>query len=353
MFNLYQLTTRIQVGPMNHMLLLRQIAKSCLVFIVAMFVLSFAVFFIASYAPGDPLQSFYGERVEQMSTEEQEAARTRLGLDGPVYARYGHWLVNAANGDFGLSFKYKEPAIQVIHAFLGNTLLLGGVSYLLVFLIAIALALCCALYEGTALDRVIAHIGTVLYYLPGFWIGLVLLLIFNVNLGILPGSGAYTPGHAGDIGDRLEHIILPVIVMIIGHLWYYTYMIRNKLIEEARQDYVLLAKTKGLSRLQIAVRHCLKNTAPTIVSIMAISVNHILGGTYVVEAVFSYPGLGKLAIDSAKYHDYNLLMLIVMLTGAFIIFSGLLAQTINAWIDPRMKVKGGGETWTIRQLFGK
>ena len=105
--------------------------------------------------------------------------------------------------------------------------------------------------------------------------------------------------------------------------------------------------------MQVAVRHCLKNTAPTIVSIMAISVNHILGGTYVVEAVFSYPGLGKLAIDSAKYHDYNLLMLIVLLTGAFIIFSGLLAQTINAWIDPRLKVKGGGTSWTIRQLFGR
>lgn len=333
--------------------LLRQLFKNCIVFVTAMFILSFAVFFIASYAPGDPLQSYYGDRVEQMSSEEQEAARTRLGLDGPVYVRYGHWLMAASSGDFGLSFKYKEPAIGVIKAFLGNTLLLGGVSYLLVFLLATALALCCALYEGTWIDRAIAHIGTILYYLPAFWIGLVLLLIFNVNLGILPGSGAYTPGHAGDIADRLEHIVLPVTVMVIGHLWYYTYMIRNKLVEEARQDYVLLAKTKGLSRLQTAVRHCLKNTAPTIVSIMAISVNHILGGTYVVEAVFSYPGLGKLAIDSAKYHDYNLLMLIVLLTGAFIIFSGLLAQTINTWIDPRMKVKGGGETWTIRQLFGR
>ncbi len=327
--------------------------KNLLVFLVAMFILSFAVFFIASYAPGDPLQSFYGERVEQMSAEEHEAARHRLGLDGPVYVQYGHWLANAATGDFGLSFKYKEPAIDVIQAFIGNTLLLGGVSYLLVFLLATVLALCCAMYEGTKIDRAIAHVGTILYYLPGFWIGLVLLLIFNVNLGWLPGSGAYSPGHAGDILDRLEHIILPVIVMIIGHLWYYTYMIRNKLVEEARQDYVLLAKTKGLTRMQVAVRHCLKNTAPTIVSIMAISVNHILGGTYVVEAVFSYPGLGKLAIDSAKYHDYNLLMLIVLLTGAFIIFSGLLAQTINAWIDPRLKVKGGGTSWTIRQLFGR
>lgn len=316
-----------------------------LLFLVTMAVLSVAVFYVSRTAPGDPLQAFYGERVEQMSDAEHEAARQRLGLDGPIYVQYGKWVVNAAQGDFGLSYKYKEPAMLVIEAMIGNTLLLGGLSYLLVFVLAILLAICCTLCEDTWLDKAICKIGTVAFYLPPFWIGLLLILIFNVNLGWLPGAGAYDPGHSGDVLNRLEHLLLPMLVMVTGHVWYYAYMIRNKLLDETRQDYVLLAKAKGLSRLRVVCTHCLRNVAPTIVSVMAISVNHILGGTYVVEAVFSYPGLGNLSIESAKYHDYNLLMLIVLITGAMVIIAGLTAQTVNERIDPRMKVTEGGAPW--------
>jgi peptide/nickel transport system permease protein len=316
-----------------------------LIFIITMFILSVAVFYVSRLAPGDPLQAFYGERVEQMSASEHEAARQRLGLDGPVYVQYGIWLDHAAHGEFGISYKYKEPAVQVVGALLGNTLFLGTIAYTLVFLLAIVLALCCARYEDTWIDKAICKIGTIAYYLPPFWVGLLLILVFNVNLGWLPGSGAYDPGHSQDIVNRLEHILLPLVVMVSGHVWYYAYMIRNKLLHETRQDYVLLAKSKGLSRWGVLCRHCLRNTAPTIVSIMAISVNHILGGTYVVEAVFSYPGIGSLSIESAKYHDYNLLMLIVLLTGAMVIASGLLAQTVNEHIDPRMRITEGESPW--------
>ena len=145
---------------------------------------------------------------------------------------------------------------------------------------------------------------------------------------------------AGDIGNRISHMILPLIVMITSHLWYYTYLIRNKLLDEVRKDYVLLAKSNGLGKERILWGHCLRNIAPTIVSVMAISIPHVLSGTYIAESVFNYAGIGALGVESAKYHDYNLLMLVVLITGVLVIASSLIAQSINEVIDPRMKVTG-------------
>ena len=319
--------------------MLRYLAKKLGIFILFMLLLSLFSFSLSRLAPGDPLQSFYGEAVERMSPAEHEAARERLGLNAPLPVQYRTWFTQALQGDFGMSFKYKQPALQVIQSLIGNTLLLGTLAYVLVFLFAIGTAILCVLHEGTWFDRSLCQAGTLAFYLPAFWVGLLLILLFSVNLHLLPSGGAYTAGYADDIPDRIRHLILPLIVMIGSHLWYYAYMIRNKLLDEVRKDYVLFAKSKGLSRLQILCRHCLRNIAPTIVSIMAISVTHILSGTYVVEFVFAYPGIGALAVESAKYHDYNLLMLIVLLTGALVILTSLAAETINECIDPRMRVQ--------------
>lgn len=130
---------------------------------------------------------------------------------------------------------------------------------------------------------------------------------------------------------------MPLIVLIAGHLWYYAYMIRNRLLDEVRKDYVLFARAKGCTKREIVWKHCLRNAAPTIVNVMAISIPHVTGGTVVVEAVFNYPGIGNLAVESAKYHDYNLLMITVLITGIAVFAGSFLAQTINEKIDPRMK----------------
>ena len=133
---------------------------------------------------------------------------------------------------------------------------------------------------------------------------------------------------------------MPVSVVVAGHLWYYAYMIRNKLLEEARADYVLLAKSKGLNKRQILLRHCLRNIMPSYLSLMAISVPHILGGTYIVETVFSYPGIGTLAYESARYQDYNLLMILCLISGILVIFCNMVSQIINEHIDPRVRAAG-------------
>ena len=139
------------------------------------------------------------------------------------------------------------------------------------------------------------------------------------------------------MASRIQHLILPMAVIVLSHLWYYAYLIRNKILEEVRADYVLLAKAKGLSQGQILFRHCLRNTLPTYFNLMAISVPHILGGTYIIEMVFSYPGIGTLSYESARCHDYNLLMVVCMLTGVIVIFCSLLAQILNERIDPRVR----------------
>lgn len=311
--------------------------KKLLIFVVSIFLLSVIVFYIARLAPGDPLVSYYGERAEKMTAGERAWAEEKLGLHESIAVQYGKWLGRAVRGDFGISYKYKMDVLEVIEGRVGNTLLLGGVGFVLIFVLALLLGIWCAWNEERLIDRAICKIGTVTSCIPEFWLSLVLILIFAVELKVLPSSGAYTLGKENDLGDRILHLILPMTVVVLGHLWYYAYLIRNKLLEEVRTDYVLLAKSKGVTGKSVMFRHCVRNIIPTYLSIMAISVPHILGGTYIIETVFSYPGIGTLSYESARYQDYNLLMVICLLSGALVILCNMIAQTINERIDPRMK----------------
>lgn len=317
------------------------IKQKLLVFFLSVFLLSVTVFYIARLAPGDPLVSYYGDRVEKMSAEERERAENKLGLNDPISTQYIRWLENAVRGDFGISYKYKRDVLEVIGGRIGNTLILGGTGFLLIFGLSLLLGILCAWYEERLLDRIICKAGTAISCIPEFWLSLVLLLIFAVNLKWLPSSGAYTVGRERDMKDRMLHLVLPLLIVVLNHLWYYAYMIRNKILEEVRADYVLLAKSKGLCRRRIMFGHCLRNSIPSYLSIMAISVPHILGGTYIVETVFSYPGIGTLSYESARYQDYNLLMVVSLMTGALVIFGNMLARLLNGRIDPRTDRRAG------------
>lgn len=321
--------------------------KKLLVFIISVLVLSLVVFYVARLAPGDPLVSYYGDGVEKMSPAERALAEQRLGLTDPIYVQYTRWFTNALKGDFGISFKYKMDVVEVISGRLGNTLILGGIGFILIFGLALLLGILCAWHEEKLLDKIICKVGTITSCIPEFWLSLVLILIFAIYLRILPSSGAYTIGKPNDIGDRIIHLILPMTVVVVNHLWYYAYMIRNKILEEVRADYVLLAKSKGLDKKGIVFRHCLRNVIPSYLSIMAISVSHILGGTYIIETVFSYPGIGTLSYESARYQDYNLLMILCILSGIVVILSNMVAQIINERIDPRIKADEAKKTLEV------
>lgn len=318
---------------MTHSLL--RVGKQLLGFVLSLLVLSLLVFYAARLAPGDPLASYYGQRVERLTPEERAAAEERLGLNDPIHVQYGRWLTNALRGDFGISYKYKAPVTEVIAGRMGNTLVLGGVGFVLIFTLAPLLAILCVWYEGRWPDRLVEKLGTAVSCVPEFWLSLLLILVFSVMLRLLPSGGAYTVGSGGGWWDRLLHLVLPLTVVVSGHLWYYAYLLRSRLAEEVRTDYVLLAKAKGLSRSQVLVRHCLRGVLPSYLSLMAISVPHILGGTYVVETVFSYPGIGALVYESARYQDYNLLTALCLLTGGTVMLGSMAAQSVNRRLDPR------------------
>lgn len=324
--------------------------KKFLVFLASILVLSVVVFTISRLTPTDPLQSYYGERTEKMSVEEKEWAREKLGLNDSIPVQYVRWAENALHGDFGLSYKYKQDVLQVISKRIGNTLILGGIGFFLTFAGSLLLGILCTWFEDSWLDKLLCQLGTIISCIPEFWFSLVLILVFCVTLRILPSSGAYTIGMETSLWDRIRHLILPMTVVVIEHLWYYAFMIRNTILEEVRADYVLLCKAKGLTKRQIIFRHCLRNIMPTYISLMAISVPHIIGGTYIVETVFSYPGIGTLSYESARYADYNMLMVLCMLTGISVIFFNMLGQIINERIDPRIRATEVLETSEVTKL---
>lgn len=313
--------------------------KKMLIFLVSVFVLSTVTFYVSRLAPGDPLVSYYGDRVEKMSPEEREWAEDKLGLNDPITVQYVRWLGNALHGEFGISYKYKMDVKAVIGERIGNTVLLGGVGFVCIFIFSLLLGVLCAWFEDRLPDRILCKVGTVSSCIPEFWLALVLILVFAASLHWLPSSGAYAVGKKDDIADRIRHLILPLTVVVLEHLWYYAYMVRNKMLEEIRAEYVLLAKVKGLKKSSIMFRHCMRNIMPSYLSIMAVAVAHIMGGTYIVEMVFSYPGIGTLSYESARYKDYNLLMILCLISGVIVIFCNVAAQIINEKLDSRVRAQ--------------
>lgn len=325
--------------------IIRKILKYGLQFAGALFLLSLIVFYMARLSPGNPLRSFYGESVERMSVEAQEAATERLGLNAPIYVQYGKWLSGALQGKFGISFKYKRDVLSVVKDVYLNTILLGGGAFILTLLLALLLGAFCALHEDRLTDRIIGKIGTVTNTIPEFYISIVLILLFSVTWTIFPSGGAYQTGYKNSPADRIWHLILPVTVLTVSHLWYYAYMVRNLLVEETRKDYVLLCKSKGLGKKAILYKHCMKNIMAAFLSLAGTSVSHMLAGTYVVEAVFSYPGLGSMSFESAKYQDYNMLMVLCIITGAVVIAVNMAVQGLAGRMNPEMKSGQEGIFW--------
>ena len=316
---------------------MKALIRSVAGLMVSLLALSAVVFALSRLAPGDPLVAYYGDRTEKMSVEERQRTLERLGLNDSIPVQYVRWMERALHGDFGISYKYKQDVWTVIGARVGNTLLLGGLGFVLTFALAMLLGVLCAAFEGRWMDRILCRAGTLSSCIPEFWLSLVLILVFSVTLKLLPSGGAYAVGRESDAADRIRHLILPVTALVLSHLWYYAYMLRNRLLEETHADYVRMARAKGLSNGQILFRHCLRNAAPSYLSLMAASVPHILGGTYVIEAVFSYPGLGTLSYESARYQDYNMLMVLCMLTGAAVILFGRFGKALSERLDPRVR----------------
>lgn len=307
---------------------------------LSLLVLCILTFVISRAAPGDPLRAYYGDALERMSPEQLANAEHKLGLDEPLPVQFIHWVSQLLRGDLGISYQYKQPVTDVLQQVGANTFLLTLVSFILIFIIGIIVAVVCVENEGGLADRIIRRAGVAFGSVPEFFMAILLLVILSAKLGWLPMSGAFSIGGGGAY-DRAVHLVLPVLALVITHFWYCAFLMRARLSEEAAKDYVLLHRGKGLTQNQVIRRHCLRNVMPSALSIMAIFLPHLLGGAYVVEMVFSYPGLGKLGMESAQYHDYNMLMIIVLITGTVVILANIIAQIISEGLDPRIKEERG------------
>lgn len=310
--------------------------KKIAIFALTLFLLSILLFGLERACPGDPLQAWYGDSLERMSEEEKASARTDLGLDRPVVLQYLSWAGRAAGGDWGISYKYKRPVKDVIGDYWTNSLVLGGVSFLLIFLFALLAGVYCALHENGPGDLLLSRMGVIFSSIPGFFIAMVLLAVFASCLGILPVSGVYSYG-GGGLADRISHLILPVLTIVLGHAGYYGRLVRDCLVEETRKEYVLQKKASGMDPRRIVTRHCLKNARPQIIQIMALAAPHVLGGTYVAEMVFSYPGLGLLSFQAAGDRDYNMLMALTLITGAVVCLFNMAGEILSETVDPRTR----------------
>ncbi len=226
----------------------RYYGKKLLVFLLSVLALSLLVFYLARLAPGDPLVAYYGERTEKMSVEERERSLERLGLNDPIYVQYVRWVENAAQGDFGISYQYKQPVLEVLEGRMGNTVLLGGTGFLLTFALALLVGVFCAWQEERWPDRILCKVGTLTSCIPEFWLCLLFILVFSVTLHWLPSSGAYATGQEGSFASRIQHLILPMAVIVLSHLWYYAYLIRNKILRRCGRTTCCWPRRRGCLR---------------------------------------------------------------------------------------------------------
>ena len=319
---------------------LRSMAGKTGQLVLSLAVLSVITFLISRLAPGDPLRAYYGDSLERMSEEQLARAEEKLGLNDPMALQFFRWIGQLFRGDLGISYQYKQPVADVIGNVALNTFLLTAVSFILIFVIGLIAAVICVEHEGGAVDRMIRRLGVAFGSVPEFFMAILLLVILSAGTGLLPMSGAFSIGGGGAV-DRAIHLVLPVLTLVITHFWYCGFLMRARLSEEASKDYVILCRGKGLTESQVIRRHCVRNIMPSALSIMAIFLPHLLGGAYVVEMVFGYPGIGKLGMESAQYHDYNMLMIIVLITGTVVILANLIAQGINERLDPRIGEERG------------
>jgi len=318
--------------------LVRRVAVSALL----IFVLLSAVFFIVRLAPGDPLDQVVQE---DFGKGDRELVRRQMGLDESLFHQYLNWLVASARGDFGISLSQQRPVRGIIAEALPATLLLTATAYALHLILAIGAALGMVTRSGRALDHWIQGVGLTLYSLPTFWLGLMLIMLLSRKLGWFPAGGM----HAADaryldwwpwLIDLLRHMVLPVLTLALGSFMGTARYLRTSLAEVLGQDYILAARARGLSERRILLHHALRNSLLPMITLLGLSLPFLLGGAVVVEVVFGWPGMGRVAIEAIWARDYPVIMATTLVSGVTVVAGSLLADFLYRWADPRVRHSG-------------
>ena len=293
--------------------------------------ISFLTFLLTYMAPGDPVRAMYAASGTIPGEQILEQTRESLGLNEPFLTQYVNWLANCFHGDFGTSYSYSRPVLDLMLARLWPTLQLALGSLVLMLAVAVPIGILSATRKGGVADYIVRGFTFLGVSMPNFWVGLLLLYVFAVQLDLLPVVSN---------GQGIEKMILSTITLAFAMAAKYTRQVRTAFLEELNQDYVTGARCRGIPEHVILWKHVLPNSILPLITMLGLSFGSLLGGTAVVEVIFSYPGLGNLAVDAITAMDYPLIQAYVLWIALIYMVLNLLVDLSYSRLDPRMK-KGG------------
>ncbi len=297
-----------------------------------LFGLSILIFALVHAAPGGPLTVY----LSNPNVRPEDIARLErlLGLDRPLHEQYLGWLSAFATGDWGFSYVDGRPVVERVLERAGGTLELMGTAFLLALVVALVLGSLAALRPGSLFASLVSGASIVGISLPTFWLGLVLQLVFAVELRLLPTAGRMSIGGEG----RLAHLVLPAVTLASFYAGSWIRYIRASLASTLSRDFVRAGRGRGLRELTLLVRHSLPNALFPLVTVLALDFALLFSGAVVTETIFAWPGMGTLLVDSVYRRDYSVLMAILMVGSVAVVLSNLAADVIYGWLDPRVRV---------------
>lgn len=297
-------------------------------------------FLFLQLVPGDAADVIAGES-GSATLESMEALRRQFGLDQPVLVQLLSYLDHLAHFSLGFSPRYNMPVGELIMSRLPFTLLLMVSAFTLSLVLGIAFGTLMAAFARRWPDRLLSVLVLVLYSAPGFWVGLMAIVLFSVKLGWLPSGGAMTIGADLSgwpaIADHLAHLALPSVSLACFFIAVYARLTRSAMLEVERQDFVRTAQAKGLSAFTIQTRHVLRNALIPVTTVAGLHLGNMLGGAIVVETVFGWPGMGRLALDAVMARDFSVLLGVLLLSSFVVIFANVFIDLLHAWLDPRIE----------------
>ena len=320
---------------------LRFAAKKLLRMLLLLLGVSAVTFALMSASPLDPLQTNVGQvALGSMSPEQVAKLEAYWGVGTPPLERYLGWLWDLLHGDFGISLLYRQPVLEIVGQRLATSLGLLFFAWILSGVLGLVLGVVAGATRGRLPDKLIRGYCLLISSTPAFWLALLLLLIFSVWLGWLPSGLAVPIGVAADavtLADRLRHAVLPALTLSITGVANIALHTREKLVDVLESDYVLFARARGESSLSIVLRHGLRNVALPAVTLQFASISEIIGGSVLVEQVFSYPGLGQAAVTAGLGSDLPLLLGITVITAAIVFGGNLIADLLYGAVDPKIR----------------
>jgi peptide/nickel transport system permease protein len=306
--------------------LIRRIALA----VVVLFGLLVATFFIIHLVPGDPVQIVLGGRA---TPEAVAHVRHQLWLDRPLLTQFWLYMTHTLRGDFGNAFTLGSPVSEILSQRVGPSAALIGYGMVLSLVIGVPLAIVAALRPNGWVDNAIRVSTAVSFAMPGFWLGLMLALIFGLELHWFPVSG-----YDGGIGGILRTLTLPALALGLALSTVVVRTLRSSLLEVLQTEYVEAARSRGLSELRVVGKHALRNSFMNTLTILSVNIGFLIGGTVVLEQVFQIPGLGQLLLTAVEKRDYQLVQALALLAGSAVVLASLASDIVQAFLDPRVRL---------------